>query len=65
VQLELAKLSQPGEPLFGIDQSNAGKVVNYCDSGLIAVSQRSMPSEMKLAQEADSMRASVTVVSHG
>jgi uncharacterized protein GlcG (DUF336 family) len=26
---ELAKLSQPGEPLFGIDHSNAGKVVIF------------------------------------
>jgi len=26
---ELAKLSQPGEPLFGIDHSNAGKVVVF------------------------------------
>jgi uncharacterized protein GlcG (DUF336 family) len=26
---ELAKLSQPGEPLFGIDHSNAGKVIIF------------------------------------
>src|SRR5215469_14849865 len=26
---ELAKLSEPGAPLFGIDQSNAGKVVIF------------------------------------